>query len=228
MANFANGGLSSDQKVKLICKDAGVLKSVRQTSSSSTSAGLLQHLALASDRVGVVFPYTPTVQISHDVNYGTYDIVHSNYQPHYYTNSQNPSLSVTATFTAQTQHDALYSAAAIHFFKSMTKMDFGEGNRGTSGTGMAGMPPPVLLFSAYGILNSKNIPVVLKNFSYTLPEDVDYVTFEDSPSGELVSVPTQFVVSLTLGVQYTPSKMREFNIEKYRSGDALRGDIGFL
>ena len=65
----------------------------------------------------------------------------------------------------------------MHFLRWSTKSDFGayvNGNRRTD----AGTPPPVLVFSGYGTEQFNNIPVIVRNFSYTLPEDVDYVTVQ--------------------------------------------------
>ena len=43
-------------------------------------------LPLAADK-GLVFPYTPTLQVGHATNYGTYDITHTIYQPQYYVST---------------------------------------------------------------------------------------------------------------------------------------------
>lgn len=198
-------GVMSDQKVRLIAKDPSIFLE---------TPSLLDPLKSTQ---GVVFPFTPNIQMSHDANYGTYDVVHSNYQSQYYTNSPNPNIALTAMFTSQTEKEVLHTAAALHFFRSCTKMDFGEDTRSST----AGTPPPVLLLSAFGILHAKNIPVVLRNFSYTMPEDVDYVSFSYGGTGEVMSLPTQLIVSLTFGVQYTGERQREFNIKDYRQGRGL-------
>lgn len=193
-------GVSSSQKVRLTCPSfgfSGLLAPLRQTN-------------------GVTFPYTPTIQLGHAANYGTYDITHSVYQQQYFINTPNPSISVTATFTAQTTGEAAYSAAALHFFKSATKPEFG----GTFSS-RAGVPPHVMNFSAYGALHMQNVPVVVKSFTYTLTEESDYVTF-NSAVGE-VSLPTIFIVSLDLGVQYPPSTVkRSYSLTSYKSGTGLK------
>jgi hypothetical protein len=52
-----------------------------------------------------------------------------------------------------------------------------------------GNPPPILKFSAYGDYVFKNIPVVVKSFSVTLPKEVDYISVDmDKPGpGESAS-----------------------------------------
>ena len=213
---MAYAGVTSEQKVRLITKDPSIL------SSGDVDSSIMNVLVPHN---GVIFPYTPTIQISHDANYGSYDLVHSNYQPQYYVNSVNPTISVQANFTAQTVHEAKYTAAAMQLFKSATKMNFGTKHRNGSNL-RPGMPPPVFLFSAYGTLHSKNTPVVIKGFNYALPEDVDYITF--SHAGKEMSLPAQVIISLTLTVQYNPDATKNFDIQKYRRGDSLSGDIGFF
>lgn len=208
----AYSGVKSNQKVRLIAKDPSIFMG---------TPSLLDPIKNTS---GVVFPYTPTLQVSHDANYGSFETVHSNYQTLFYTNTSNPTINVTATFTASDAAEALHTAGALHFFRTCTKMDFGEENRGATGT--AGTPPPVLLLSAYGILHAERIPVVIRNFSYTMPEDVDYVSFDYGPDNTTMSLPASILVSLTLGVQYTPSRQREFNINDFRTGAGIGGTEG--
>lgn len=172
-------------------------------------------LAPLASNQGVVFPYTPVFSISHNTNYGQYDITHSVYQPNYWVSTSNPTIDMTATFTAQDVTEAQYTAACLHFFKSCTKGSFGQQTR----TSTSGSPPPVLLLSSYGVGQMSNVPVVLRNFTYTLPDDFDYVTFSTS-AGEQ-TLPTQMLVQLSFTPQYAPTVVRkEFNINQYRSGQS--------
>lgn len=183
-----------------------------RTQDASWLTGLLAPLTNTSN--GVSFPYTPTINMSHSANYGSYDIPGTPYQPNYYVNTPNPQIDLTATFTAQSIVDAKYTAACMQFFKSSLKGDYGQQTRATSGT-----PPPVLILSSYGSLHLENTPVILRSYTYTLPEDLDYVTVDID--GKLQTLPTQLLVSLSFTPQYPPSKIRkEFNINSYRAGKA--------
>lgn len=195
-----SGGVRWSQRTTLKTKDASWL------------SGILAPLTKTGN--GVNFPYTPTINMAHSANYGSYDIAGSVYQPNYYVNTPNPQIDLTATFTAQSNTEAEYTAACLHFFKSVLKGDYGQQTRSTSGT-----PPPVLLLSSYGSMHLENTPVILRSFNYTLPEDLDYVTIEID--GQLQTLPTQLLVSLSFTPQYPPTKVRkEFNINTYRSGKA--------
>lgn len=161
-------GVPSDHKIRLYSK------------TTDWFEGTLRPLIKTGH--GITFPYTPTINVNHTASYGTYDINQSVNQPHYYMMTPNISLSVTAIFTANTAEEASYLLAAMHFFRTVTKSDFGAYVDGVRRTD-AGTPPPVLVFSGYGDEMFNNIPVVVRNVNFTLPEDVDYVSVVTQESG---------------------------------------------
>lgn len=180
--------------------------------------GLLAPLASTQ---GVVFPYSPTVQLGHSASYGSYDTTHSVYQQQYYINTPNPTYSITGTFTAQTDEDAYYTAAALHFFKACLKGEFGGNSYAT-----AGVPPAICKFTTYGALHAMNVPVVVRGFSYTLTEDAEYIAFQ-MPNVGTIEIPSVVLVTLDLVTQYPPNKVRdEFNLSDYKSGVGLRKGFG--
>ncbi len=130
-----------------------------------SAAGILAPLA-ATD--GVIFPYTPTISTVYTANYEQYDLVHSNYRGVYYKNSRVGDINIRGTFTAQDTAEAEYLLAVIHFFRSATKMFYGQDpQRGT--------PPPVCLLNGLGTYQFSDHPVVISSFNYTTPNDVDYI-----------------------------------------------------
>jgi hypothetical protein len=119
---------------------------------------------------GIIFPYTPTVSISYAANYDTVDLTHTNYKIFQYRNSSVGDISISGEFTAQDTNEARYLLAVIHFLKSVTKMFYGK-----DASPVAGTPPPLCYLSGYGNLQFDNHPLVISNFSYSLPNDVDYI-----------------------------------------------------
>jgi hypothetical protein len=119
---------------------------------------------------GVIFPYSPTINTSYRANYDPTEVTHSNYKLHFYKNSSVDDVSITAEFTAQDTIEANYMLAVIHFFKSVTKMFYGQDNEPRAGT-----PPPLLYLSGYGAYQFDNHPLVVTQFTYNLPNDVDYI-----------------------------------------------------
>lgn len=204
-----SGGIGNDQKVSLRVKN--------NAAAPFSFTGLLAPLK-GGTTGGVVFPYSPTVAFSHTANYGAYDTTHSISQPNYYVSTSNPTIGLTATFTANTIDEARYSAAALHFFKTCTKSEYGIAAGNSAGT-----PPPVLIFNAYGTIHSKNVPVVVANVSYNLSEDVDFVQVDD------FSIPASFILTLDLRVQIPPRSTRDnFDIKGYANGSLLSSNKGFL
>lgn len=156
---------------------------------------------LTKTQNGILFPYTPTIMWTYAANYGTYDMTHGAYQQNYFQNTPSPMVQVTAQFTAQTTSEAEYTLAALHFLKWSTKGDFGAYvNEGKDRNATAGSPPPILRFSAYGHAGAKNLPVIIRNVSYTYPEDIDYVTVGQSGKGKVIN-----------GIYYSYNEIQEMN-----------------
>lgn len=180
---------------------------------------------------GVIFPYKPTVSTGQSVEYDPTSFIHSNYGYNAYVRSSPKEIGISATFTAQTDSEALYLLSVLHFFKSVTKMYFGVQTYAKAGT-----PPPVLIFNYLGQYQFNNVPVIIKDVTYTLPNDVDYVPV-DTTGFTGGSVPTKSVrvaaanrdgftwvpakmdLSITLDTQYRPITTRnEFNLDSFRAG----------
>ena len=146
--------------------------------NEGAEAGILQPLQ-ATD--GVIFPYTPQIQIQYGAHYDPTDVTHSNYKIYQYKNSSVDNISITADFTAQDTNEARYVLAVIHFFRSVTKMFYGNDLNPRNGT-----PPPLCYLTGLGEFNFNQHPLAITNFTYTLPNDVDYIranTEANSPPG---------------------------------------------
>lgn len=126
-----------------------------------------------SKSCGLIFPYTPIISFEHSVNYDRTEITHSNLAISHYKNTPPPSISIDATFTADTRENALHMLSAIWFLRAVTKCDFGE-RAYVDSNAVPGMPPPILYLNGYNSIMD-NIPVVVTGFSYSLPKDKHYV-----------------------------------------------------
>jgi len=127
---------------------------------------ILQPLTAAG---GLIFPYTPTITISHAATYNEVSVTHQNYQYMAYQSSRANAIQITGEFNVEDSVQAKYWIAAVHFLRSVTKMFTGEG-------AFAGNPPPILNFSAYGDHVFRNVPCVVTSFSMSLPKDVQYIS----------------------------------------------------
>jgi hypothetical protein len=129
--------------------------------------GILDPLAGSN---GVVFPYTPSITVNYMANYDQTTPTHSNYKILQYTNSAVDSVSIACDFTAQDTREANYLLAVIHFFRSVTKMWYGQDQFPKPGT-----PPPLVYLFGLGQFQFNAHPLVITNFTYSLPGDVDYI-----------------------------------------------------
>jgi hypothetical protein len=132
------------------------------------------------DTDGVVFPYTPQVQVQYTANYDTSDITHSNYKIFQYKNSYVDSVTITGDFTAQDTYEANYMLAVIHFFRTITKMFYGQDSNPVNGT-----PPPLCYIFGLGEYQFNKHPIAITGFTYNLPNDVDYIRADVGSSAVL-------------------------------------------
>lgn len=155
---------------------------------------------------GVVFPFTPTITISHAVNYDDYMPIQNNYRYHAYQYSSIDQITIPADFSAQNQDEARYLLAAFHFFRTVTKSYYGSGNGD-----LQGAPPPILNLNAYGFYIFNNVPVIIKNFTTDFRQDVDYISVD-------LGAPTQASSSLSNIVQ----NLQDYESEAY----GIKSDVG--
>lgn len=130
-------------------------------------AGILNAL---QETDGVIFPYTPAISVTYTAGYDASDLVHSNYKVYQYKGSSVDLVSITADFTAQDTTEANYLLAVIHFFRSVTKMFYGQDQNPNNG-----VPPPLCYLTGFGAYTYDAHPLVVTNFTYATPTDVDYI-----------------------------------------------------
>jgi hypothetical protein len=119
---------------------------------------------------GVIFPYTPEISVAYSASYSPTDPTHSNYTIYSYSNSKVAEISLKCDFTAQDTFEANYLLAVIHFFRSATKMFYGQDTNPRNGT-----PPPLCYLTGLGAFQFDQHPLAITGFNYTLPTDVDYI-----------------------------------------------------
>jgi hypothetical protein len=132
-----------------------------------SAAGILAPLAATN---GVIFPYLPTVNVSYIANYDPQELTHSNYKAYQYRSSSVEQVQISGDFTAQDTAEANYMLAVIHFFRSVTKMFYGQDQNPKPGT-----PPPLVFLFGLGDFQFNAHPLVVTSFNYSLPNDVDYI-----------------------------------------------------
>ena len=164
---------------------------------------------------GLIYPYTPDIQVSGQAGYNALETVHANSEYQIYRNTQSVSLNIMGTFTSQNEEEAKYTLACIHFLRVLTKMHFGEGDAKE-----LGLPPPQVVLDGYGTHMFNGLSVIVTGFDYQLTDDVDYVTVQ--VGNGISKVPTYMTISTSVLVQQTPAKARTFNWDSFASGELMQ------
>lgn len=173
----------------------------------------------------VVFPIVPTIAVQYTANYESIAPVHTNYTYPQYVNSQVQEIAITGEFPVQNEEDGRYWLATTHFFRSATKMFYGDSSN-------KGAPPPLCKLNGYGDYVFNNVPVVITNFTSDLPNQVDYirVPIYTNVVGQYEQryqmVPTNSTISITVRPTYSRGKISTFSLDKFINGDLA--DKGFI
>lgn len=117
---------------------------------------------------GVIWPYTPSISVSHVANYTSAPLTHSNYSAQFFNNADVNDIQISGDFTVQSVNEGQYLMAVIYFLRASTKMFFGQGAN-------VGSPPPILFLDGYGSHYFPHVPCVVTNFTHQLSNDVDYI-----------------------------------------------------
>ena len=200
---------------------------------SIAADGILAPLQEASTGGHMVFPFTPTIIISHSAAYNTVAPIHNNYPFFAYQNSQVDAMTIVGQFYCQNATEARYWMACLHYLRTMTKMDYGIGSTGS--------PPPIAKLNGYGDYVFNNVPVIIQNFTVDMPNEVDYIStvFTTGPKltgadaqqammnpdgGSKLSygwAPAESQFSITVQPIYSRSKQANFNYTDFTNGSNL-------
>jgi hypothetical protein len=164
---------------------------------------------------GVIFPYAPTLQIQQSAKYNSTNLTHSNYTNYFYQSSEVQAIQIAGEFSAQTSVDADYVLATIHFFRSATKMFFGNSGE------FQGSPPPIVYLDGYGKHYLPHVPCLITNFSHSMPPAVDYISASNGQR-----IPTLSSITVSLQPVYSRKRQLEFSFEQFAAGQQL--DKGFI
>ena len=196
------------------------------TKQNKTKGGTKYNmLSKLSDTGGILFPLTPNVIVQHQAAYNPMATVHNNFPFYAYQNSETSNMTIVGEFPVQNQDDAQSWVATLHFLRTVTKSYFGD----QTGPDKKGTPPPVLLFEYMGEHGFNKVPVILRDYTIQLPDDVDYIPVKTKVAGkdQTTYMPVRMNISINLVPALTPKKVREkFNVESFRNGKLYKD--GFI
>lgn len=158
------------------------------------------------------WPSTPKISQTIEVNYSTWELQHTNYQPSAFGNRSTPVVTISGQWFSRDEDEAKRTLNAIHLLRSATSMYYGRGDS------KKGTPPPIGRLNAFGLYN--NTPVVVKTFQYDFPNDVDYISTDMFNGKQAVPVLFEMSVSLIIQVNIIEA-VKEYTLNKFVNGDLL-------
>ncbi len=179
---------------------------------------------------GMMFPYSPTIILSHSANYNQVAPIHNNYPFFAYQNSQVDQLVITGQFYNQNGLEAKYWIGCLHYLRTVTKMQHGVDDTGR------GNPPPVINLNGYGDYVFNNVPCVIVNFTVDMPNEVDYIATGFDPidfsdfGGSIKSqadrmsvawAPAESQFTVTVQPIYSRAKVSKFSYSDFVNGDNI-------
>jgi len=174
------------------------------------------------DTGGVVWPYMPNITVSTKAEYNTIPVTHANYSQYSYKNSVVDDISISGEFSCETKADAAYWIAATTFFKTATKMFFGQGD-------LAGNPPIICNLTGYGSHVFDKVPVIIKSFSVDFKDDVNYIQCDPFNNQKYTWVPILSTITVVVAPVYSRQGLRKFSLQDYAKGK-MSGDkqVGYI
>lgn len=170
---------------------------------------------------GVIFPYTPQIQVTHSARYNPTLLTHSNYASHFYEGSEVQAISITGDFTVQNWDEGQYLLAVVHFFRTVTKMFYGRDP-------LAGAPPPLVFLNGYGTAYFPNVSCVVTQFTHTMPSDSDYVEIpigvqNGSVAGNAINLTSIPTIRLPVASQITVNLQPVYSRTNVAQNFSLQG-----
>lgn len=179
----------------------------------------------------MVFPFTPSILMTHAAHYNAMQPIHTNYPFQIYQHSAVDAITIAGDFFVETAEDAAYWIAVIHYLRSVTKMFYGADEE-------QGSPPPIVRLNGYGDYVFNNVPVVVQSFNVELPTDVNYIktglmAASANTNGNTAPatswVPTQSAITVTVMPTYSRGDIAQFNMKDFVSGKYVTGgNKGFI
>jgi hypothetical protein len=174
------------------------------------------------DTGGVVWPYMPSITVSTKAEYNTIPITHGNYAQYSYKNSVVDDITISGEFSCENKSDAAYWIAATTFFKTATKMFFGQGE-------LAGNPPIICNLTGYGSHVFDKVPVIIKSFSVDFKDDVNYIQCDPFNDQKYTWVPILSTITVVVAPVYSRQGLRKFSLQDYARGKMSgEGQVGYI
>lgn len=173
---------------------------------------------------GIVFPYTPSINVEFKAEYASQTPLHSNFAINFYQRSSVGAISISGKFTVSNDRDAAIYLSTVHLLKALTRMRSG----GKTGDPDSGSPPPVCRLFGHGEWMFENVPVAITSFRLDLPDSVDYYTMPAGDKFTETSVPIISTIQINCLPMYSRNEMLKFNVTEYLDNSSNFKKQGFI
>lgn len=120
---------------------------------------------------GIIFPFTPNIHVKQNPAWSNQSLTHSLQDYYYFRTITSTEINISGKFTAQNNYEGRYLLAVLHFLRSYSKIYFGT----SENENRRGLPPPVLLLDGYGSYIFNSLPIIILDWNFEFPSEVDYV-----------------------------------------------------
>ena len=167
--------------------------------------------------ISVIFTVMPIVDENRSASYDSLTPTQHPGSIQVYKTTSSRTFNINGKFISRSIEEANTTLHYLNIIRSWVMPYYGSGTA-ESYPNKIGLPPEILKFNAYGEKNLKDIPVVLTNYSWTYPEDVDYVQAIDTNN---ISYPVPRVIEISLSIMecYAPNELSKFDLLAYKNGD---------
>lgn len=165
----------------------------------------------------IVFTVMPIVDENRSASYDSLTPTQHPGSIQVYKTTSSRTFNINGKFISRSIDEANRTLKYLNTIRAWVMPYYGSGTA-ESYPNKIGLPPEILRFNAYGDKNLKDIPVVLTNYSWTYPEDVDYVQAIDSDN-KSYPVPRIIEISLSIMECYAPNELSKFDLMAYKNGD---------
>jgi hypothetical protein len=157
----------------------------------------------------------PTIQESRTATYDEVPILHHPGGILKYKNSSSRSWAVTGQLISRTMVEAEENLGWLNMIRSWTMPFYGVGTSNNKETAAyLGAPPPILTLTAYGDKMIGPVTCVLETYSWTFPNNVDYIKCAKSGN----PFPVILDITLNLKESFSPAEYSGFDLVSYKQG----------
>ena len=169
----------------------------------------------------IIYEASPTVGENRTASWTGYGLIHMPADILAFQSTTSRTFQVAGPLISRNSDEARANLGYTNLARQWVLPNFGEG--ATEQVGAVGTIPPILKLYAYNNDNINGVQVVLRSYSFSFPNDVDYI-FEDVEN----PFPTVMLLSLELQEIYSADQLRQgswaIQIGDYSRAKDIAGD----